>query len=170
MLTIILIFLALICCLSLISHIFFRIRERTMEQLDIRFLSAYIEKIDTLPAIIESLENAWVSHEDLTEMRVFHRNAIIFSRSSTYLILKQNEEVTRTLKILMRISLPYTILQQSWAFIHAREIFTKNESYINRLKEEMNSAIEKYEFARKLQNATPLGFFSLWERRHVISR
>ena len=58
MFTIILIFLALICCLSLISHIFFRIRERTMEQLDIRFLSAYIEKIDTLPAIIESLENA----------------------------------------------------------------------------------------------------------------
>jgi len=163
MLTIILIFLALICCLSLISHIFFRLRERTMKQIDIRFLSAYLEKID-------SLENAWVSHEDLAEMRVFHRNAIIFSRSSTYLILKQNEEVTRTLKILMRISLPYTILQQSWAFIHAREIFTKNESYINRLKEEMNSAIEKYEFARKLQNATPLGFFSLWERRHVISR
>ncbi len=29
-----------------------------MEQLDIRFLSAYIEKIDALPAIIESLENA----------------------------------------------------------------------------------------------------------------
>lgn len=170
MLTIIFIFLALICCLSLMSHIYFMLRQRTLKRLDALFISAYLEKIDTLPAIIESLENAWVNHEDLREMRVFHRNAIIFSRSSAYLILKQNEEVTRTLKILMRISLPYTTLQQSWAFIHAREIFTKNESYINRLKEEMNNAIEKYEFARKLQNATPFGFLSLWERRHVISR
>lgn len=170
MLTLILIFLALMSCLTLISHLYFRVRQHTLNWLDIHFLSAYLEKIDTLPAIIESLENAWVNHEDLAQMRIFHRNAIIFSRSSTYLILKQNEEVTRTLKILMRISLPYTTLQQSWAFIHAREIFTKNESYINHLKEEINIATEKYEFARKLQNMTTLGLFSFWEKRHMISR
>lgn len=170
MLNLILIFLALICCLSLLSHLHFLFRLRSLSRLDALFVSAYLEKIDTIPAIIEALENAWVSHEDLAEMRIFHRNAIIFSQSSSYLILKQNEELTRTLKILMRISLPYTTLQQSWAFIHAREIFTKNESYINRLKEDMNRAIEKYEFARKLQNATFLWLFSLWEKRHVISR
>ncbi len=56
---------ALILTLSVILSIKAKHTLKRLSTLEYDYLMLYIQKIDTLPAIIESLEQAGVSHEDL---------------------------------------------------------------------------------------------------------
>lgn len=56
---------ALILTLSVILSIKAKYTLKRLSALEYDYLMLYIQKIDTLPAIIESLEQAGVSHEDL---------------------------------------------------------------------------------------------------------
>lgn len=56
---------ALILTLSVILSIKAKHTLKRLSALEYDYLMLYIQKIDTLPAIIESLEQAGVSHEDL---------------------------------------------------------------------------------------------------------
>lgn len=165
------ILLAILALVSF-SSIFFSTKAKyTLKQLnslEYEYLMLYIQKIDTLPAIIESLEKAWVDHSDLEEIRSFHRKLLVTNKTSSYIIFGYNQELSQVLKTLMRISLSYRSLQQSGAFIHAREIFTSREKEMSSLRWNINTSIQSYELARKLEKFSLLSPLTHLEPKYTL--
>lgn len=123
-----------VACIGICLSIRTKYAFERLSKLEYEYLMLYIQKIDTLPAIIESLEKAGVDHRDLGEIRSFHRRLLVTNKTSSYIILGYNEELSQVLKTLMRISLAYRSLQQSGSFVHAREIFTSREKEMSHLR------------------------------------
>jgi len=133
--------------------------KKELEQREQKIISLYKEKIDTIPAFIETM-GKYTSYKDIfLELIQLHKIAIISNVSSIYDILESNSRIHREFLFLMKVSMQMQDLNKNGNFLYIRDFIIFYENTISKELLFLNSDIERYNRLLQKKDLTIVGLF-----------
>ncbi len=139
--------------------------KKEIERREQKIISLYKEKIDKIPAFIETMAK-YTSYKDIfLELIQLHKIAIISHIGSIYDILENNSRIHREFLFLMKVSIQMQDLNKNGNFLYIRDFIIFYENTISKELLFLNGDIEKYNDVLRKKDFTIIGLLFPFKKR-----
>lgn len=157
---------SLVCSVFIFQSI---TQKKEIEKREQEIIHLYKEKIDKIPAFIETMLR-YTSYKDIfLELIQLHKISIISNIDSIYDILENNSRIHREFLFLMKVSMQMQDLNRNGNFLYIRDFIIFYENTISKELLYLNRDIEKYNDILRKKDLTIVGLLFPFKKRMKTS-